>query len=128
MSVRFDILQIKGEVVCPSSDAPRFEADVPCAGCKALCCQHAEKQIPLDIEEAKRLPFYLGALKVGDQVVRNVAFLHRHPVTGHCIFLGERNQCTIWAERPRVCREYDCRTDGHPDLAAFARERFGGAK
>lgn len=41
-----------------------------------------------------------------------------------CFFL-KNNRCTIYEDRPKACRIYDCRKDVRPEIKEFVKRRFG---
>lgn len=82
----------------------RRNADVPCDGCVGCCVSS-----------------YAIALRPADKVALS-AVPARHlrlPVTGGLAMMGyredgtcpmlETGRCTIYADRPQTCRDYDCR-------------------
>lgn len=82
-------------------------AKVPCGTCTE-CCRHREK-VPLTDQDDVAL--YEG----------NTQWIHfrsdpphierlvlQHKKNGECIYLGEQG-CTIYADRPQICRRFDCR-------------------
>jgi Fe-S-cluster containining protein len=106
-------------------------ADVPCDGCTA-CCTSAQF-VPIAPDETatlarvpKELQFPAPGLPPGHVVLP-------YDEHGRCPLLGDRG-CTIYEDRPRTCRAYDCRVfaatgmppDAHqPAIAArAARWRF----
>jgi uncharacterized protein len=86
--------------------AEKREADVPCGSCNA-CCRtfHYIHVRPEDRRALKRLPrAYLSPapdLPPGNLVLG-------HDAAGRCPMLVD-GRCTIYADRPRACRTYDCR-------------------
>ncbi len=94
------------------------DADVPCARvldqCRARCCT------------------FIFALTREEVAAGHVAwnrekpyFIARDAGDGYCPHLDRQTfECTIWAQRPRRCRRYDCRQDrdvwpeGFPALPA----------
>ena len=76
----------------------RNEMAVPCNGCTA-CCRDPTLYVRVTEEEAKRLKTHLSSTgekhldKKGD---------------GECVYLID-NRCSIYADRPSVCRTFDCR-------------------
>jgi Fe-S-cluster containining protein len=73
---------------------------VPCAGCSA-CCYYAG--IPVDKKrDRNRLPHLLTERGPDGELV-----LQRRS-DGACVHLGERG-CTVYEQRPAVCRTFDCR-------------------
>lgn len=81
------------------------EADVPCDGCVGCCV--SSYYIPLRPADAVAL------LRVPDRYLQwpaakgDVARMG-YREDGTCPMLVER-RCTIYADRPRTCRDYDCR-------------------
>ncbi len=70
--------------------------------CEAACC--TSFSVVLTPEEA-----------ASGKYMWDVAFPYRLLTNdaGECVYLdSERRRCTIWADRPIVCRSYDCRDDG----------------
>lgn len=79
-------------------------------GCCAYCCRLL---VRLDPEE--REP--------GDGVHAVKGFVDKDVVTGRCVHWNEDSGlCRNWANRPRVCREYDCNSD--PLLQVVLRQGF----
>jgi hypothetical protein len=69
--------------------------------CEAACC--TSFSVVLTPEEA-----------ASGKYMWDVAFPYRllTNAAGTCVYLDEdKRRCTIWADRPLVCRSYDCRTD-----------------
>lgn len=102
-------------------------ADVPCDGCTACCESGNFVHIDPDETDAKRhipaeLRFPAPGLPAGHQVMG-------HDEHGRCPMLVDR-RCSIYEQRPRACRTYDCRIyaatgiepDHQPDVAARVAE------
>lgn len=89
---------------------------VPCNGCTA-CCKSSHVTVQLTKGEADRLPLHRE--HDGRMVLQKRA-------DGACIYLDSDNRCSVYHERPAVCRLYDCRLwaivgvtpVGDPDWAA----------
>lgn len=104
------------------------EAQVDCAGCYVPCCRHADMPVLLRAEEVQRgLAFALQnvVLHTGG-AYQHVAVLAKNPVTKECVYLAHDNKCSIWAQRPMVCREYDCRND--PSMAKLVASMWPSGK
>lgn len=53
----------------------------------------------------------------------NKSCLDKDPATGRCVHQDQNTGwCSIWADRPAVCREYDCNKD--PMLQTVLRVGF----
>ena len=83
-------------------------AGVPCDGCTACC--RSGKLIPVEPDEADALAHIaadcLVLLKGGPgEPARRVL---RHDESGRCSQLTPEG-CSVYANRPRACRMYDCR-------------------
>lgn len=81
------------------------EADVPCDGCVGCCVSSYPIPLrPTDVVALARVPDrYLQWPSSSGQSAR-MGFRD----DGTCPMLVER-RCTIYAGRPRTCRDYDCR-------------------
>ena len=75
---------------------------VPCNGCRTCCRDQA---IVLVDEDMPNLAVFDFHLLPGDGPM--IRILNLRP-DGNCVHLGESG-CTIYEQRPMVCREYDCR-------------------
>ena len=71
-------------------------------GCQNACCYFPVKRITSD--EALRLERFIQ--------VGNNYFLDNDLKTGACVFLDtEQWSCSVYDQRPAVCRDYSCRSD-----------------
>ncbi len=86
-------------------ESPLWADEPPCARCRALCCR-GFATIPLrpdDYAEDAAL------VEAGFAERRGVLWLLPR-ADGRCAYLDDATQrCLIHADRPRACREYDCR-------------------
>jgi hypothetical protein len=79
-------------------------------GCQTYCCRLL---VRLDPDE--REPTARGQVPKG--------FVDKD-IDGYCVNFDRATQlCRIWAQRPRVCREYDCNSDSLLQVAM--RHEFG---
>ena len=103
-------------------------ANVPCDGCTACCTSSQFVHIALDeTATLARIPPEL--LVPAPQMPRGHVVLG-YDEHGHCPMLVD-GACSIYDDRPRTCRTYDCRifpatgldpaADGKPEIAARAR-------
>lgn len=80
------------------------EDAVPCNGCKT-CCRGEEVMIkPEDGDDPAKYVTVPSIDPVRGVIVQVLA----QKQNGDCHYLGE-NGCTIYEDRPAVCRFYDCR-------------------
>jgi Fe-S-cluster containining protein len=116
---------LRGMVAALDGDA---DAAVPCGPCTACCTSAQFVHIgPDEHETLARVPaalrFPAPGLPAGHVVMG-------YDERGHCaMFVAGR--CSIYEDRPRTCRTYDCRVftaadvepdeDAHPAIAAQAR-------
>jgi hypothetical protein len=82
------------------------DADVPCGDCVGCCI--SSYPIPL------RPGDELARAEVPEQMLIGRAepgkdWLMGFRDDGSCPFLAERGSCSIYANRPQTCRDYDCR-------------------
>lgn len=82
------------------------EARVPCDGC-TVCCRTPSQWANLEPDEADRYEFTTAF--PGDPATYrgSTVALAKHE-DGSCVYLVD-DKCSIYADRPRACRSYDCR-------------------
>jgi Fe-S-cluster containining protein len=68
--------------------------------CKAVCCKLNFALTPGEVKE--------GKVKWD----REFPYLIAHQENGYCAHLDSGKGCEIHADRPALCRRFDCRTDG----------------
>lgn len=102
------------------------DAEVPCNGCTA-CCRAAQFVAiePDETETLARIPAELlfpAPLRPAGHVVLG------YDERGHCPMLVD-DRCSIYEDRPRACRMYDCRVfaatgidPDKPEIATRVRE------
>ncbi len=94
-------------------------SDVPCNGCTACCRQQV---VLLSMEDEPNMAAY-DYRHVGDLRVLN------NKPNGDCTHLGPEG-CTIYENRPFICRTYDCRKhfkkSRRPRAAAILQQRARG--
>lgn len=79
-------------------------------GCGTYCCSLIVRLDPGEADPAGN---------GGD----NKHCVDKDPSSGRCIYLDDdQNCCTVYTQRPKICREYDCRTD--PLLQVALKEGF----
>ena len=88
------------------ADRDGTDMDVPCGECRGCCTSAYFIHIAPDETEAlaaipKRLLFAAPGLPKGHKLLG-------YDDKGHCPMLKD-NACSIYAQRPRACRQYDCR-------------------
>lgn len=92
----------------------------PCERCHANCCKqngHAYAAL-LWPEEYGRFGPFSEAIRVAGQAGVRVERVLPY-VKGRCQFLGEDDRCTIYQDRPRSCREFQCIAGYHGQGAAI---------
>lgn len=89
---------------------------------------------PLDCEEGRRLGcatfccslivrLASGERDPGAPERTGKRCVDKHPDTGRCVYMDPASGlCAVYAQRPEVCRSYDCRTD--PLLPVVFEEGF----
>ena len=97
------------------------ERDVPCNGCTA-CCR--AEFIQLHPECGDDISKYITEPAINPFTREPVLMLKHKPNNGACIYLGETG-CTIHAERPYICRSFDCRLLFLRATAKEQREKKG---
>jgi Fe-S-cluster containining protein len=81
-------------------------ADVPCAGCTACCTSY--QFIHIEPDETQTLAQIPAALLAPAPGMPAGHMVLGYDDRGRCPMLVD-NQCSIYSQRPRTCRTYDCR-------------------
>ncbi len=89
--------------------------DSPCDLCTAACCrQNGHAYAVLLVGEQERRRFAAFSVDVPVEQGGRVSLERVLPYRdGRCAFLGEDDRCTIYEDRPRSCREFQCVTGYH---------------
>jgi Fe-S-cluster containining protein len=82
------------------------DSDVPCDGCTACCT--ASQFIHIGPDETETLARIPRKLLFPAPLMPPGHVLLPHDACGHCPMLHD-GRCTIYEDRPRTCRTYDCR-------------------
>ena len=82
-------------------------AKVPCGGCTACCTNH-EKVLLTNADDPTRYDGHTQWIRLSSDPAGIIRLALRHKPNGDCVYLGE-NGCTIYADRPYICRIFDCR-------------------
>ena len=94
-------------------------SEVPCGPCTA-CCRSSQFILVADSDAAARsaippeLLFDAPGMPAGNHVMG-------YDSQGQCPMLNDTG-CSIYASRPQACRAYDCRMDGHREIASRAAQ------
>ncbi len=82
----------------------------PCDLCTAACCKqkgHAYAALLQDDEIRKFAAFAIDApIRTSDGRLTYERVLPY--IAGRCQFLGDDDRCTIYDDRPRACRQFQC--------------------
>jgi Fe-S-cluster containining protein len=84
----------------------------PCDLCTAACCRQNGHEFAalLEGDEVRKFAPFAVDVPVADGGGR-VNYERVLPyVAGRCQFLGENDRCTIYEDRPRACRAFQCVT------------------
>jgi Fe-S-cluster containining protein len=82
------------------------DADVPCAGCTACCT--ASQFVHIGPDETATLARIPRNLLFPAPLMPDGHVVLPHDARGHCPLLVD-GRCSIYEDRPRTCRTYDCR-------------------
>jgi Fe-S-cluster containining protein len=82
----------------------------PCHACAALCCKQNghDYAVLLDGDDERRRFAAFSASVVISAHPAPVEERVLPYVNGRCRFLGEGDRCTIYDDRPRNCRRFEC--------------------
>ena len=78
----------------------------PCAGCPAICCRYFALQIdtPVSRQDFENIRWYLAHENVRAYVEKRKWYLE---VMNKCRFLTGNGKCSIYENRPLICKEHD---------------------
>ena len=84
----------------------------PCGSCVAACCkQSVSEYAVLLLGDVERRRFAAWSLTLpvrdGERVVHERVIPYRED-SACCPFLGTDDRCTIYTDRPRACRDFEC--------------------
>ena len=82
------------------------DADVPCGGCTACCT--SSQFVHIGPEETATLARIPAALRFPAPGLPKGHVVLGYDQRGHCPMLVD-GACSIYEDRPRTCRTYDCR-------------------
>ncbi len=92
-----------GDAVDKYAVPPLADGGPPCLEllpiCQARCCTF---DVPLGTQDLEE-----GVLRWDE----GAPYLLAHDDAGRCAYQSADHSCTVYAERPAVCRAYDCRED-----------------
>jgi Fe-S-cluster containining protein len=99
---------------------------LPCNRCTSPCCRvgnHGWQQA-VHVDEDERFVHWAQLPESGTVGVRVVPY----NAEGRCIYLTKANTCSIYGQRPRRCREFDCSQNQdflaqHPAVALLVNGR-----
>jgi hypothetical protein len=84
-----------------AAELPQIDCDARLALCHAACCRLGVPLTQQDLDE--------GIV----QWNRDQPYLNQRQPDGYCVHSdGHNRRCTIYEQRPGLCRTYDCRNDG----------------
>lgn len=111
-------------LTCSVSEAPLVE--VPCREC-TKCCETLSPMLTPDEVASGFYPISLIDPTEDERKqipeIGPVIALHRK-LDGSCsMFLD--GKCSIYSNRPRACRQFDCREGHSPKLVEHAKKHFG---
>ena len=101
------------------------DSDVPCAGCTA-CCTSAQF-VHIGPEETETLAAIPPELLFPAPRMPRGHVLLGYDERGRCPMLGDRG-CSIYEQRPRACRVYDCRVFAAAGVMPREAEKAGIAQ
>jgi len=100
-------------------------SDVPCGGCTACCT--SSQFVHIEPDETRTLSRIPAALLFPAPGLPRGHRLMGYDENGHCPMLVDAT-CSIYADRPRTCRTYDCRIFPAADIAVEDDKSLIGAR
>lgn len=114
---------INVNLTCSVSEAPMEE--VPCRGC-TKCCETLSPMLTPDEVASGMYPLSLidPTVEERQQIdgIGPVIALYRR-LDGSCSMYVD-GKCSIYEQRPRACRQFDCRKGHSPKLMEHAKAHF----
>ena len=102
------------------------ESFVPCGSCNA-CCKLLSPHLTPDEVSSGKYPISLiqptPEMIMHDPTIGPVVTMFKNKDGGCSMFID--NKCSIYEDRPRACRIFDCRKGHHPKTNEIAYEKFG---
>lgn len=102
------------------------ESFVPCGSCNA-CCKLLSPHLTPDEVSSGKYPISLiqstPEMIMRDPTIGPVVTMFKNKDGGCSMFID--NKCSIYEDRPRACRIFDCRKGHHPKTNEIAHEKFG---
>jgi hypothetical protein len=83
----------------------------PCEQCSGTCCKSTSKwqyAVNLTRGEAKKDIFKAHLEKLKDHRISKYTISVLPYKDGKCPLLGDDDKCTVYDDRPKVCRKYKC--------------------
>lgn len=99
--------------------------DVPCGECVKCCETLTPFLTPEEISSGKYPLSFVNpdeSLRNFDSEAGPVITMFKNSKGGCGMFIDGR--CSIYDDRPKSCRQFDCRKGHHPKLIDFAKEKF----
>jgi Fe-S-cluster containining protein len=115
------------------------KATLPCKKCGALCCQYFSFEIdePDDFEQFDDIRWYICHEGVSVHIDEDGGWYIQ--IMNRCNMLGDDDRCTIYEDRPTICRTYgdECEYTGDDygyraefttpeSVMEYARKTLGG--
>lgn len=103
-TARFGILRC----TAMTNDANIKNAQPPCEHCEGWCCRQTPgHDFAVLLEEGE---VYAEAVAIKDpNSWREPKMVNVLPyVDGRCVYLGKDNKCSVYSERPNLCRQFSC--------------------
>jgi len=94
------------------------ESYVPCGNCIACCTGLTPYLTSEEFESAKYIYTFLNTL------ITNKPVIAIPRMEDGCIYLRD-GKCSIYNDRPKACRQFDCRKGHYKPFKELAIEKFG---
>lgn len=94
------------------------DSNVPCGDCVRCCKELSPNLTPEEFESGK----YIYTLITSP--INNLPTIAIPRNEDGCIYLKD-NKCVIYNDRPKACRQFDCRSGHYSKFKDLALEKFG---
>lgn len=95
-------------------------SDVPCGSCVECCVKLSPYLTPEEFQSGKYVYTFLNS---PNNTIPCIAIPRDEE---GCFYLDKTTRkCKIYEDRPKACRQFDCRKGHYPNFKELALEKFG---
>lgn len=99
-------------------ERPESEVSVPCGNCAQCCIDLSPILTPDEFISAKYVYTLLSSENPNNPVIAI-------PRDNNGCYYFKNNKCIIYEDRPKACRQFDCRSGHYLPFRSLVLEKFG---